>query len=135
MSLSLRALFALTISTLLLAGLARAQDDAGSIAGKVFDATSNQPVDGANVTVTWPPTAGGEPRKETRVTAPDGTWELRDVPGGTYSIKIEKPGFKPAQIQRFVVKPGESPRADLSLNPLNAGEPDLPAGVEEFVVV
>src|SRR5262245_48915101 len=135
MSLPLRALAALTISTLLLAGVARAQEELGSIAGRVLDAASGEPVEGVGVSVTWPPAAGADPRRETRVTAPDGTWEVKEVPGGTYSIRIDKGGYKPAQIPLFVVKPGESARADLSLNPLAAGEADLPPGVEEFVVV
>ncbi len=139
MSFPSRARAALTLSTLLLAllsGRARAQDGVGSIAGRVLDAASGEPVEGASVSVTWPPsTDGAEPRRETRITAPDGTWEVTEVPGGTYTVRIEKTGYKPAQIARFVVKPGESARADLSLMALVGAEPDLPPGVEEFVVV
>jgi TonB-dependent receptor len=139
MSPSSRGRAALTISTLALllaAALAQAAELASAIAGRVLDAASNEPVEGATVTVTWPPpAAGGPPRKETRVTGPDGSWEVTDVPGGTYSVRIEKSGFKPAQIARFVVQPGEPARADLSLNALSASEPEMPAGVEEFVVV
>jgi TonB-dependent receptor len=139
MSFSSRARAALTISTLALlavSALARAAGVESAIAGRVLDAASGEPVEGASVLVTWPaPTDGSSARKETRVTAADGTWEVTGVPAGTYSVRIEKSGFKPAQIARFVVRPGESPRADLSLTALSGAEPDLPAGVEEFVVV
>lgn len=139
MSPSPRARAALTISTLVLlvvAALARAADLEGAIAGRVLDATSGEAVEGASVIVTWPaPADGGAPHRETRVTAPDGTWELSGVPGGTYTVRIEKSGFKPAQIARFVVRPGESARADLSLTALAPDVPEMPSDVEEFVVV
>jgi TonB-dependent receptor len=139
MSSSPRARAALTISTLVLlvvSMLARAADVESTIAGRVLDATSGEPVEGASIVVTWPaPADGSAARKETRTTGADGTWEVTGVPAGTYAVRIEKSGFKPAQIARFVVRPGESPRADLNLNALSATEPEMPSGVEEFVVV
>ena len=139
MSFSPRARAALTISTLVLlvvAVLARAEDAGSAIAGRVLDATSGEPVEGASVVVTWPaPADASEPHRETRVTGPDGTWEVTGISGGTYALRIEKSGFKAAQIARFVVRPGESPRADLSLSALGSTEPEMPSGVEEFVVV
>src|SRR5258706_2746603 len=126
MSSSPRARAALTIPTLVLlvaSTLARAADVESTIAGRVLDATSGNPVEAASVVVTGPAlTAGSAPFKETRLTGADGTWELTGVPAGTYKVLIEKSGFKPAKIERFVVRPAESPRADLNLNALSADE-------------
>src|SRR5258706_6646949 len=139
MSSSPRARAALTIPTLVLlvaSTLARAADVESTIAGRVLDATSGNPVKGAWVVAPGPPpTAGSPPLKETRLPGPDGTGELTGAPAGTYKVLIEKSGFKPAKIERFVVRPGESPRADLNLNALSADAPEIPTDVEEFVVV
>src|SRR5258706_7116518 len=139
MSSSPRARAALTIPTLVLlvaSTLARAADVESTIAGRVLDATSGNPVKGAWVVAPGPPpTAGSPPVKETGVTGADGSWELTGVPAGSYKVLIEKSGFKPAKIEHFVVRPGESPRADLNLNALSADAPEIPSDVEEFVVV
>jgi TonB-dependent receptor len=130
---SLRALRRLTISTCLVlavAALARAGEGDAGIAGRVLDAASGQVVEGVKIEIVGP-----GPTRETRVSGADGAWEVTPVPAGTYTLRFEKAGYKAAVINRFVVRPSEPARADLSLSALPPDEPELPSDVEEFVVV
>jgi TonB-dependent receptor len=120
----------------------------GTIRGQVFDGKKGGPVGYATVTLIFPPPADGSaPRREVQVSDPNGAFEFKDVPAGTYKITFAKEGYQPATLSSFTVKPDQLDRADFNLPPLEAAEPAPKEGgkpgerveeipdVEEFVVL
>lgn len=70
-------------------GTASAQVDTGSITGTVADA-SGAVVPGASVTITEQSTS----QKQTQTTGPDGSYTFSPVKIGTYTLTVEKHGFR-----------------------------------------
>jgi hypothetical protein len=93
--------------TLLLSSVAFAQSD-GTIFGTVKDSTGAVVAD-ATITVLNP--AKGITRKTT--TNADGVFVYPQLPPGTYTIHVEKPGFKRVETSSVVVATGDK---------LNAGD-------------
>jgi len=84
----------LTVLALLMGGLAPAQAaTTGTVSGKVTDVSA---VDGpglGGVTVTLIPEAPTTGSSRTATTAADGTYDLTEVPNGTYAVKFNKTGY------------------------------------------
>ena len=82
--------------------LAAAQGVQGSVAGVVKDSTGAV-ITGATVTLTNPAT--NESRSAS--TSSEGAFFFPLVDNGSYSIKVEKEGFKAQTVSRIVVLPGQ----------------------------
>ncbi|CVI65756.1 Endo-alpha-N-acetylgalactosaminidase precursor [Clostridiales bacterium CHKCI001] len=72
-----------------------------------------RPVEGATVSVTV------NDKATTAVTNANGTYELKEIPAGTYVVKAEKEGFDPASITAKITKDGTA-NVDLMLAPISA---------------
>jgi hypothetical protein len=93
-------------------GVAEAQDEArsgrGSVAGRVVDAVSAQPLDGATIVLqpevvgAFPggPAAGSAFAAATRAAASDvaGAYRFEDLPSGVYRIYVTRLGYRPYSI-------------------------------------
>ncbi len=88
-----------------------AQDSTGSVAGKVLDGTSQQPL--FNVEVAIP----GSPIRE--LTRADGTFELRGVHAGAVRVRASRIGYG-SVIQEVTVTPGGSASVQISMVPAAA---------------
>ncbi|HEX5067143.1 MAG TPA: TonB-dependent receptor, partial [Myxococcota bacterium] len=108
----------------------------GAIAGRVVDATSGAPLEGARVIVTWPlPDDDGEPHEEAQVTDANGDFRFDAIPHGRYAVEFLHAGYTGTTLRDFEVIAGQTQRADLKMAPgadENAGPPE---GVEEVLVL
>jgi hypothetical protein len=86
------------------------QSSRGSITGKVTDA-SGASVPGAKVTVVNNATNV----TSELVTSVTGDYTAADIPAGSYSVRIEKPGFGPAETKGLAVNAGANVRADFTM--------------------
>jgi len=83
----------------------------GTIAGHVYDATTNEPIDGALV---WTFVSGTPVYTYTNAS---GYYEL-SVPSGTYTIYAWKPGYVQAEVENITVAPLETVVVDFYLQPI-----------------
>jgi len=94
----------------LLASVAFAQSDRGTITGTVADA-SGAIVPGANVSITNTETGF---RSET-VSTSTGNYTLPALPVGTYKLTVEHPGFSKADLSNVIVQVAVTTRVDVTL--------------------
>jgi hypothetical protein len=112
----LLASFALCLLALALPGASHAQDLSG-MQGTVTDQTGAVVV-GATVTVTNDATDVAR----SVVSSSAGTWTITDLNPGTYTVKVEKPGFQTIVMKGLPVQPGRQSSADASLKPSSVTE-------------
>src|SRR4051794_25727139 len=103
-----RALFSLTM--LVFAGFAAAQSERGTISGTVRD-TSGAVIPQVQVTVTN--TATNQPVQVQ--TNDSGDFSVVDLRVGSYTVRADKSGFRPAELTGLTVDAASSVRADFSL--------------------
>jgi len=97
------------VATLLsIAGVLWAQAPAGRIGGTVKD-TGGAAVSGASVRATISTTGAAQ----TTSTGSDGRYQVLNLPGGTYTIEVSKPGFR--TVTRTGVAIGETAPAALDI--------------------
>ena len=108
--------------------------DEGLIRGRVFDASSGDPLDRVTVILKWPAPGGTEGRQEVAITDTDGNFSFESVPAGTYDISFIKGGFRNATMTAFQVIAEQVNRADFPLPPIQQGEGDEVILLDEFVV-
>src|SRR5262245_21998659 len=106
---NLKSLYA-ALLTLLLESLVLGQSDRGTITGTVTD-SSGAAVPGANVTVINTATNANS----TAVTTSDGVYSIVALPPGAYRVRIEKSGFKRAEIAQVSVVVGNTTSANVVL--------------------
>src|SRR5262245_28467763 len=106
---NLKSLYA-ALLTLLLASLVLGQSDRGTITGTVTD-SSGAAVPSAHVTVTNLATNANS----TAVTTGDGVYSIVALPPGTYRVRIEKSGFKRAEIGQVAVVVGNTTAANVTM--------------------
>ncbi len=82
----------------------------GSISGKVTDKTTNEELIGANVIV-----AGTAFGASTDI---DGNFTVRNLPEGTYSLKVSFISYRPLLIEGIKVTDKNQSRVDVSLDPV-----------------
>ncbi len=87
-----------------------AQSGRGNISGTVRD-SSGASIPGAKVTVMNAATN----EKNDMTTSATGDFTAADVPVGTYQVRVEKPGFGPAQLKGITVNSAATARADVTL--------------------
>ncbi|MGH9848533.1 MAG: carboxypeptidase-like regulatory domain-containing protein, partial [Blastocatellia bacterium] len=95
---------------LCLSAFAFAQADRGTITGTVTDSTGAA-VPGAKVTVTNAATNAGS----TAMTSGDGVFTIPALPPGSYKVRIEKTGFKAAEIGQVTLVVGNTASANAVL--------------------
>ena len=88
------------------AGPAAAQSQAGTISGRVILQADNTPVHGASIVVVG--------ARRTAVTGPDGTFEIGNVPPGTYEVLAQREHFTAAR-QTVTVAAGQTASVEFSL--------------------
>src|ERR1041384_2384979 len=94
----------IAVAALLLAGAARAraqESASGGIAGQVLD-TTHGALPGATVTVT----NAGTNAQRVVVSDAEGRFSVPNLPGATYTIRVELAGFSPIEIKDFVLRNG-----------------------------
>src|SRR5262245_28783621 len=96
---------------LLLSTFGMAQLATGTIAGTIQD-TSGAVIPGATVTLTNPGIIGGN---QSTVTNEGGTYRFTRLVPGTYNLKTELAGFRPAERSSIVVNADVTVRVDLTL--------------------
>src|SRR5262244_1198061 len=106
---NLKSLYAAPL-TLLLAPVVLGQSDRGTITGTVTD-SSGAAVPGANVTVTNLATNASS----SAVTTSDGVYSIVALQPGTYRVRIEKNGFKRAEIGQVTVTVGNTTAANATM--------------------
>src|SRR5262249_7892224 len=103
-------LFCAVSLTLLLATFVSGQSDRGTITGTVTD-SSGAAVPGANVTVTNTATNSNS----TAVTTSDGVYTIPALQPGSYRVRVEKSGFKRAEIAQVAVAVGSTIAANVTM--------------------
>jgi hypothetical protein len=102
--------FLLCLSVLLFSGLAHSQTASGTIHGNVRDGTGAV-ISGAKLILT--DQATNQTREQ--VSSPEGNYEFRALPRGTYSLATEHPGFKKEAVTGVVLQVAQIHRLDLVL--------------------
>ncbi|HEX7122626.1 MAG TPA: TonB-dependent receptor [Gemmatimonadaceae bacterium] len=83
----------------------------GSITGRVTEARSQAPIDGARVMA-----VSGTTIAASGLTRDDGTYRLVNLAPGTYTVRVMRIGFIPAAIENVRVTAGGTTTADAQLN-------------------
>ncbi len=149
----LRRVFSSILVLALLGSAAKAEDAApewmGTIRGQVVDSKRGTPVGYATVTLIWPTPEDGSPaHREIQTSDPNGAFEFKSVPAGSYTLGFSRSGYQDSTLMNFSVKPDQLDRADFQLPPLAEepsggkpaaggapGPPEPPSDIEEFVVL
>jgi hypothetical protein len=101
---------------------------AGWISGLVTSASDHRPISGARVTATDQVTANPADEQphaiRMTITDVDGTYALRGLPEGLYTITIEKPGYAPVTLS-LTVAAGRTTTGDAALQ----SQPAPPGGI------
>src|SRR5678815_2696912 len=100
----------LLIFSLLFSSAAFAQTDKGTVTGTVADATGAV-IPGATITATNTQTT----LKYETVSTETGNFTLSQLPGGTYGLSVELPGFKKYVRQGITVLAATTVRIDVAL--------------------
>src|SRR5438270_586963 len=90
--------------------LLQAQSERGTITGAVRD-SSGAVVPGATVTVTSTATNA----VSNLVTNDSGEYTAPSLAAGTYTVRVEKPGFRPSEETGLVVSAATTVRADITM--------------------
>lgn len=106
----IRSLLTLLCTLLLLSVVAFGQTDRGTITGIVSD-SAGATVPGATVTVTNVATNS----TSTGITNAEGIYVIPQLQPGTYKIRVEKTGFKAAEITQLALVAGSTASANISL--------------------
>jgi hypothetical protein len=91
-------------------GTVYAQTDRGTLSGRITDNTGAA-VPGTTVVITNVATGA----KHTAVTTGDGLYTVPALPAGTYKVKVEKTGFKAAEVTGVTLVAGNNATADVAL--------------------
>lgn len=103
-------LILLALAVLLGSLSAYAQQQTGTIQGKITD-EKNAAVAGATITITEKATG----RVINATTNDEGYFEARALPVGSYSVKVEQTGFSPSVVENLGVHTGQVSNASLGL--------------------
>jgi len=116
-----RRLASLIVMAVFVAGSARtagAQESASAgIAGQVLDAT-RAAVPGATVTVI----NAGTNAQRVALTDTEGRFTVPNLPGATYVIRVELPGFQTVELKDFILRNGEIVKPTLTMALANVSE-------------
>ena len=108
-------------STLFFAALS-AQEKRGEISGQVVDGSTQQPLIGVNIIVVERPKVGA-------VSDEDGSFFIKDLEVGEYSLRAALIGYEPTVLTNVVVSTGRSAKVKVKLdeNPVEIGEVEVKA--------
>ena len=121
-----RAALGLILSSALRPAAGTAQN-AGSILGRVIDATTGESADGALLAV--------ENTSLRTLSAPDGRFIIVAVPPGERSVSVELIGYASIMIEGVLVRAGQPTRLDVELSPQALELPGVVAEVERVRLV
>ncbi len=94
-------------------GSAVADDGAGSITGRVLDASTGKPLPGAVVVAASTEASSGW----SAVAGADGAFALGELPAGRYDLTAQLEGYQPMTRTALPIRQGVALRADLALTP------------------
>jgi hypothetical protein len=116
------------------ASAARAQGT-GSVAGRVFDADSGEPIAGASVVLQGAaPADGGAAFQQVATTGADGGYRFGSVPEGSYTLRFTKSGYRASRLADLTVQPGQVANADFPLPRAATGTAEQILELEAFAV-
>jgi hypothetical protein len=96
-------------------GAVRADENLGTLTGKVLDGSSAAPIAGVVVTATSPQLIG----KQIAVTDSTGTYWLPQLPPGVYTLRFGAEKFKPETCPDIALNVDQTLRVNVFLNPEN----------------
>jgi hypothetical protein len=102
--------FSLVFALLFSAGMVFSQTPTGSIKGRVLDA-NGAAVTNATVRIKEDATN----REITAQTNDEGFYDIRSLPIGSYTVKVEQTGFSTATVEHVVVQTGQVATTDITL--------------------
>ncbi len=85
-------------------------ENLSAITGTVKQSNNNNPVEKATVVI-----KRGANTVSTQVTGANGTFQLLDIPEGTYSVSVKAEGYADNGTGSFVIKAGETKNVDIAL--------------------
>jgi outer membrane receptor protein involved in Fe transport len=107
----------------------------GTIRGRVFDAETGAPLEGATVILVFPdPGDGSEPRQEVTTTGPAGDYEFDAVPAGAYALSFVKSGYRASSVTDFEVVAARDNVADFPMPPAPVAAGGEVLELEAYVV-
>ena len=102
-------------------GTAWAQGGTGTISGRVFDAESGAPIEGATVILAYPEQAdGSDAPQQVVVTGIEGDYEFGAVPAGFYGLSFIKSGYRASNVTNVQVVSGKDAVTNFPLPPAQA---------------
>ena len=107
----------------------------GSVAGRVFDADSGEPIAGASVALQGaPPADGGAAFQQVATTGADGGYRFASVPEGSYTLRFTKSGYRASRLGDLTVQAGQTASADFPLPRAATGTAEQVLELEAFAV-
>ncbi len=107
----------------------------GTVAGRVFDADSGDPIAAATVVLEADgDAAAGEPRQEVGTTDAEGAFRFDSLPAGSYRLSFAKSGYSGSRLEDIAVRAGQTTRADFPLPRMAAGTADQILELDAFVI-
>ncbi|MGE9294044.1 MAG: TonB-dependent receptor domain-containing protein [Puniceicoccales bacterium] len=111
----------------------------GTVQGSVIDSATGEAVPSVAVVLEWPDEAGRElsnevDRKKTVLTDEQGAYEIKDLPAGTYNLKMIKAGYEVGTLRQVKVEPGKDTESNFALLPKKAEMSDDIFDLEAFEV-
>lgn len=88
----------------------------GNIQGRIIDAYSSEPINGASVKIT----NIADATNETKTTASDGSYSFTNLTIGEYNIFVNKSGYASNKADNVEVKVEETTTTDITLSPIPA---------------
>jgi outer membrane receptor protein involved in Fe transport len=99
--------------------------DAGTLSGRVFDAATGEPIEGATVVLDFPePEDGSIPPQLVALSGPAGDYEFDEsIAPGVYGLSFVKSGYRPAVVPDLRIGPGEEKVVDFPMDRALASTP------------
>jgi hypothetical protein len=105
----------------------------GSVAGRVFDADTGDPIAAATVVLEAHDATRG-PRQEVGTTDAEGAFRFDAMPAGGYRLSFAKSGYRGSRLEDVAVRAGQTTRADFPLPRLPTGTAEQILELDAFVV-
>jgi len=106
---------------------AAAAENAGTLAGRVLDSETGEPLSGVTILV-------GEEGEYVGVTDVAGQYSISGIPAGTYDVSFSKAGYRNARMTNKAIEAGTTADGTFPLPPAPVETADQIFELEEFVI-